>query len=805
MQKGISALIMDKTTCYHCGDVCEQDTITYDGKPFCCNGCKTVYEIFSENNLTCYYDLQQAPGTTPKEVEGKFAFLDNEAVLKKLVEFDDGKSRIVNLYIPSMHCSSCIWVLENLSKLQPAVSTSQVNFPKKTVRITFSSKELSLKNLVLLLSSIGYEPYISLEDYDSGKKAVDRKLIYKLAVAGFAFGNIMFLSFPEYFNPNENDFWLLHYKPIFRWLMFAFSVPVVFYAGWDYFVSAYKGLRARILNIDVPIALGITVLFVRSTVDIMLNLGSGFFDSLSGLIFFLLIGKFFQQRTYSFLSFERDYKSYFPIAVTRIKRDNATKVEETVQVYDIKKGDRILIRNQELIPVDGILISGHAEIDYSFVTGESKPVEKQSGDKLFAGGKQIGGLLEIEAVQTVEQSYLTQLWSNDAFLKDKESSFQTLTDKISQRFTIAVLSIAAISTIFWLVVDASKSLNVFTAVLIIACPCALALAAPFTLGNMLRIFGKKKFYLKNASVIERLAKSSILIFDKTGTITTNVSQQITYFGEPLLPNEQQLLITSLRSSNHPLSRQLYNNLKNLEELRLDSFLETSGKGIEACYKNTCLKLGSERFVKGTTTENKQQTTVHISINDVYKGYYVFYNQYRESIQDVFNQLAKHYKLIVLSGDNEGEKNRLRKLLLSNVSLHFNQSPQDKLDFVQKLQNKGGKVVMIGDGLNDAGALMQSDVGLVVSEDINVFSPASDGIIDASVFNLLPRFFKLSSKAVKIIKWSFVFSFLYNVTGLYFAVTGQLAPVIAAILMPLSSISVVVFTTVATNAIAKKIR
>ena len=250
---------------------------------------------------------------------------------------------------------------------------------------------------------------------------------------------------------------------------------------------------------------------------------------------------------------------------------------------------------------------------------------------------------------------------------------------------------------------------------------------------------------------------------------------------------------------------MYNNLKNLEELRLDSFLETSGKGIKACYKNTCIKLGSERFVKGTTTEDKQQTTVHISINDVYKGYYVFCNQYRDSIKDVFNQLAKHYKLIVLSGDNEGEKNRLKKLLPSNVSLHFNQSPQDKLDFVQKLQKNGDKVVMIGDGLNDAGALMQSDVGLVVSEDINVFSPASDGIIDASVFNLLPRFFKLSSKAVKIIKWSFAFSFLYNVTGLYFAVTGQLAPVIAAILMPLSSISVVVFTTVATNAIAKKIR
>ncbi len=802
MQKGIRAFRMDKTTCFHCGDVCEQDTVTYDGKSFCCNGCKTVYQIFSENDLTCYYDLQQAPGSTPTEVEGKYAFLDKEDIVEKLLEFDDGKHRIVNLYIPSMHCSSCIWVLENLNKLQPAVSSAQVNFPKKTVRITFSANELSLKQLVLLLSSIGYEPYISLEDYASGKKTVDRKLIYKLAIAGFAFGNIMFLSFPEYFNPNENDFWLLQYQPVFRWLMFAFSIPVVFYSGWDYFVSAVKGLRAKVLNIDVPIALGISVLFIRSTIDIIFDFGSGFFDSLAGLIFFLLIGKFFQQRTYSFLSFERDYKSYFPIAVTRIKRAGDTKIEETIQVYDIKKGDRILIRNEELLPVDGVLINGKAQIDYSFVTGESKPVEKQSGDKLFAGGKQQGGLIEMEALQTVEQSYLTQLWSNDAFMKDKESSFQSLTDRISQRFTIAVLTIATAATIFWLVVDSSKALHVFTAVLIIACPCALALAAPFTLGNMLRIFGKKKFYLKNAHVIERLAKTNTIIFDKTGTITTQRKQQIQFFGEKLTTEEEHLLVASLRASNHPLSRQLYDTFSGVKEIELTVFSESSGKGIESCYHDLCLKLGSERFVKGDQETSLQQTTVHISFNGKYKGYFVFYNQYRTAIQKVFNQLAAYYRLIVLSGDNEGEKSRLQKLLPKDVLLFFNQSPQDKLDFVETLQEKGDKVVMIGDGLNDAGALMQSDVGLVVSEDINVFSPASDGIIDASVFDCLPQFFNASVKAVKVIKWSFVFSFLYNITGLYFAVTGQLSPVIAAILMPLSSISVVIFTTGATNWVAK---
>ncbi len=794
---------MDKKTCYHCGDVCQKNAVTFDNKDFCCNGCKTVYQIFSENDLTCYYDLESAPGITPQEVKDKYAYLDTQEIAKKLLEFDDEKHQVVNLYIPSMHCSSCIWVLENLHKLQPAVVSSQVNFPKKTVRITFESAALSLKNLVLLLSSIGYEPYISLEDYTSGKKKINRQLIYKLAVAGFAFGNIMFLSFPEYLNPNENDFWLQQYAPVFRWLMFAFSIPVVFYSGWDYFVSAYKGLRAKILNIDVPIALGISVLFIRSTLDIALGLGTGYWDSLTGLIFFLLIGKFVQQRTYSFLSFERDYKSYFPIAVTRIVRRDTIQKEEIVQVYDIKKGDRILIRNQELIPVDGVLINGNAQIDYSFVTGESNPVEKQSGDTVFAGGKQLGSFLEMEALQTVEQSYLTQLWSNDAFKKDKESSFQTLTDKISQRFTLAVLSIAFLATIFWIVVDASKALHVFTAVLIIACPCALALASPFTLGNMLRIFGKKKFYLKNANVIERLAKTTMIVFDKTGTITTHSKQKISYEGESFTNTEKQIIASGLRASNHLLSRQLYDFLNINTQLTVTSFSEIVGKGIEASYKDVHIKLGSETFVKGKTDLISKQTTVHISINGNYKGYFVFLNEYRNALQKVFTKLSKWYKLVILSGDNEGEKSRLEKLVSNTVTMYFNQSPQNKLDFIKNEQQKGEHVVMIGDGLNDAGALVQSDVGLVVSEDINVFSPASDGIIDASVFKSLPSFFKTSKAAIKIIKLSFLFSFLYNITGLYFAVTGQLSPIVAAILMPLSSISVVFFTTVATNRAAKK--
>ncbi|MBP7469948.1 MAG: heavy metal translocating P-type ATPase metal-binding domain-containing protein, partial [Flavobacterium sp.] len=566
---------MDVQNCFHCGlDIIKEEEIVFDEKKFCCNGCKTVYEIFSLNDMTCYYDFEKSPGATPLDIKGKYDFLDNEGIVSKLLEFQEDKTAIVSLNIPHIHCSSCIWILENLQRLQKGISTSQVNFPEKKVRITYNPEIVSLKTIVHLLSSIGYEPYISLENYETGKNNVDRSLTYKLGLAFFCFGNIMLLSFPEYFEVKE--YWLDNYRPFFRWLIFALSLPSFLYSASGYYVSAYKSIKSGMLNIDIPIALGIIIFFIRSTFDIIMDYGSGFFDSLTGLIFFMLLGKMFQIKTYSFLSFERDFKSYFPIAITKI---NADASEESVPVYDIQKGDRLLIRNQELIPVDGILMSEKAEIDYSFVTGEAIPITKKSGDKVFAGGKQMGKVIEMQVLHSVSQSYLTQLWSNDVFQKEVEQKHKSITDTISRYFTPILLLIAFAGFGYWIFIDANTAFNVFTAVLIVACPCALALTAPFTMGNVLRILGKKKFYLKNALVIEQLAKVDTIVFDKTGTITTNKKSNISFEGKELSEENLILVKNALRGSNHPLSRMLYDFLPEVKRLKVNDFEEITGKGI----------------------------------------------------------------------------------------------------------------------------------------------------------------------------------------------------------------------------------
>ncbi|MBP4137611.1 heavy metal translocating P-type ATPase [Flavobacterium geliluteum] len=792
---------MSEQSCFHCGlTILKNEEIDFDEKKFCCQGCKTVYEIFSLHDLTCYYDFEKSPGATPQDIQGKYDFLDSEAILSKVLEFQEGNTAIVSLNIPHIHCSSCIWILENLNRIQSGISSSQVNFPEKKVRITFDSDQVSLKSIVYMLSSIGYEPYISLENYETGQKNVDRTLTYKLGMAFFCFGNIMLLSFPEYFEIKE--FWLDNYKPFFRGLIFILSLPSLLYSASDYYVSAYKSIKSKMLNIDIPIALGIIVMFVRSTFDVVMNYGSGFFDSLTGLIFFMLLGKMFQIKTYSFLSFERDFKSYFPIAVTRINLDAS---EESVPIYDVEKGNRLLIRNQELIPVDGILISEKAEIDYSFVTGEAVSIEKKSGDKVFAGGKQIGKVIEMEVLFSVSQSYLTQLWSNEIFQKKVLQKHKTITDAISRYFTPILLLIAFAGFGYWIFFDANIAFNVFTAVLIVACPCALALTAPFTFGNILRILGKQKLYLKNALVIEQLAKVDTIVFDKTGTITTIKKSDITYEGVSFSDENLIVLKNVLRASNHPLSRMLYDFLPETKKLKIDDFEEITGKGIVASVENETIQIGSASFVGAPILYESQieKTALHIKIGGIYCGKYTFKNQYRDGLEKLFFALSEKYQIKVLSGDNDGERANLEAVLPKNTELIFNQKPEQKLEFIRQLQEKGQNVMMVGDGLNDAGALAQSNVGISISENVNVFSPACDAILDASEFSRLDYFLQLSQDSIKIIKMSFVLSLLYNVIGLSFAITGNLLPLVAAIIMPLSTITIVSFVTLMSNFYASR--
>lgn len=785
-----------KYTCYHCGDSCSHNKIKLEEKVFCCEGCKMVFEIINKKGLCDYYTLEKNPGLSQKTKlrEGKFAFLDDETLQAKLIHFTSNGQSHITFYLPQMHCSSCVWLLEHLNKIDSGILKSQVNFIKKEVTVVYENQKISLRRVVEILAEIGYEPHISLNDISHKTiKKYNKAKIYKIGIAGFCFGNIMMLSFPEYFSFGVAED--VNLKRFFSIINLFLALPVFFYSASDFFVSSYKSLKQRFLNIDAPIALAVVITFSRSVYEIVTDTGAGYLDSMSGIVFFMLVGRYFQDFTYETLSFERDYTSYFPLGITVINEDGS---EKQIPVSKLKVGNRVKIHHGEIIPADCILFLGKASIDYSFVTGESVPIEKTIGEIVYAGGKQTQGAIELEVVKEVSQSYLTKLWDADTFKENKEEKNKSFIHKLSRYFTYVLFSIAIITGIYWQINNPANVLNSITAILIVACPCALLLSATFTNGNILRYLGRYRFYAKNTSTVETLANADTIVFDKTGTITYQYDAKITYEGELLTDKEQEYIKSLSTQSNHPLSMAISESLSYIKAKRVLEFAEVKGKGLSGVIDNQIIKLGSAQFIGiATNTDNEAGSRVYLSINNTPKGCFVIKNKYRPGLTDLITSLKKKNKVYVLSGDNEKEKENLQLIFGTETQMLFNQKPEDKLAFIKSLQENAKKVVMVGDGLNDAGALKQSDVGIAVTDNMNNFSPACDAIIDGARFDKLNDFIVYCKDDKKIIIGSFILSILYNIVGLYFAVQGNLSPVIAAILMPISSISIVLFTSIST--------
>lgn len=791
-------------TCYHCHDECDRHPVMADDKAFCCEGCRTVYEILQTNQLCDYYRIDTAAGVSMKSQPAlaRYEVLLDREVAARFLDYSDEQFARVRFYLPQMHCSSCIWLLEHLYRIHPGIVDSRVNFLRREVSVRFDKNQISLAAVAQTLAKVGYAPEINMDQlYSTPRQALPVSPTHKIAVAGFCFGNVMLFSFPEYLGLARSGEAAL--GQWFGYLNLALALPVFFYSASDYMTSAWQGLRQRHLNIDIPLALGIIVLFVRTGWEILTGTGAGYADSMTGLVFFLLIGRWYQQKTYYNLSFERDYKSYFPLSV-------ATRTEgaETYKpVHKLQPGDTILIRNGEVVPADGLLKKGQAAIDYSFATGESQPQYHEAGDTLYAGGRQCGEAIELLLLKKPDQSYLTQLWNEQAFQTDKKGKMAMLADQAGRRFTAIILLLSAGALAYWLPRDIHTAINACSAILIVACPCTIALSIPFTLGNILRLLGKHQFYLKNTAVLEHLSTISAAVFDKTGTITDTTAMEVQYSGTPLSDRDTRLIRSLAFHSSHPVSRQIWHWSGGAasDRLPVEDFREETGAGVAGRVAGHLVRIGLSDFVIGPQpAEAKERKGTYLAIDERILGPIYFRNPYRKGCTDIIRQFGQKWKTYLLSGDSDAEKPALATLFPAGEGLHFRQSPADKLRFIEKLQTEGEKVLYIGDGLNDAGALQQSEVGMVVSGGNNNFIPACDVILGADRFQELPAFHQLAMTGVRIVQWSYIVAFAYNAVGLSFALSGEISPVIAAILMPLSSVSIVLFGVLAGNIAAAKI-
>ncbi|MBS0617871.1 MAG: HAD-IC family P-type ATPase [Spirochaetes bacterium] len=591
----------------------------------------------------------------------------------------------------------------------------------------------------------------------------------------------------------------------------ALASVVLVYAAGDFFKNAWRALKQKKIILDFPIALGIAAMFARSAVDILTGGSPGYFDTFMGLIFFLLIGRYVQSRSYAWLNFERDNLLFLPLAV-RVKTATSEKI---TPVQELRVGDRLRLLAGEIAPVRSKVLIAEAAVDYAFITGESEPVVIPRGAILEAGGKVVGQSIEVEVLEDIDPAKLNRIWedagSNAASSSDAEAANAAFTassfaEKILPYFTGIVLVTATAALVYWLPKDGAHAWNAFSAVLVITCPCALAMAKPFSFFTTQSVLARAGLFLKSTAIVEKFFRLRTIVFDKTGTLTSTGKYDTHFVAQAAAVSESELALFAAvaNESTHPLARAVASYRTLSENFIVSDFSEYAGRGLSARCNGRRVVLGSlawlaDNGVAATPPNELSSSAVFAAIDDKYCGYFAIQNTLRSALSQTVAALKKNYAVALLSGDGERERERFvgvfgigsepRAGVAVKDSLYFNATPEKKSQIIGSLQAHG-PVMMVGDGLNDAAAIAAADLGVALTENHSNFSPASDAILSASAFATLPRLIAMAKQAQYVAIAAYVLSFAYNIFGVSVAVSGELTPLFCAILMPLSSLSVI---------------
>lgn len=755
-----------------------------DAGTFCCAGCATVFTALVTSGLGDYYRCEVTPGVSQRAAvereAARFAALDDAGVAARYLERQDGALARAVFTVPSMHCASCLWLLERLWRVEPGIVRSDVDLLRRTVRVTFRPTSVSLRRVAETLASIGYEPMLDMEP-QSGRLSPARRRVYlQLGLAGFAFGNIMLFSVPRYVNGGPLDG---GFQRLFDGLNVLFATPVLLFSAADYFRNAWQAVRHRTLSLDVPVALGLAVLYARSIADIAAGRTEGFLDSFTGLVFFLLIGRLFQQKAFDAIAFDRTFRSFFPLSV---RREVPGGTSAMIPLEQVRVGDRLVVRPGEIVPADAVLVDPAGAIDYAFLTGEQTPVAAAAGDLVRAGGRAAGRAIRADVVRDVSHSQLAGLWNNPVFADAKRDELADLSARFGAWFTVIAVAVAAAGAFAWWP-DARMAVQVATAVLIIACPCAFTLAAPIALGTAMGVLGRAGLFVKSPAVVLALSRVDTVIFDKTGTLTAPAAGgALTVVG--LGAAEVRLARRLAAESIHPVSRALA--ASGPVAGVVDDVGEVAGEGIRGRVDGRRVAIGRPAFIamETGTAIPADETRTGVAIDGRLRGWLALTAPVRSGVDTAARALARTADTWLASGDHETDAPRWRPLF--GARMRFRQTPGDKLAMVAARQQAGARVLMVGDGLNDAGALAAADVGLAVSDETACVVPACDGVLAGAELGRLPAYLTYARRARHVIVLCLWVSILYNAIGLSLALAGLLTPLVTAIFMPVSSLTII---------------
>lgn len=747
-----------------------------------------MYELIVEHGLGAFYACEVPAGTSQRTTgTGTFtdyAVLDTPDAARHYVEREAAGVIHARFAVPAIHCASCVWLVEQLWRFDAGVVSTEVDVLQRVVRVAFRASATSLRVVAERLAALGYPPVIENERDAPAPPRERRALYLRIGVAGFAFGNVMLFSIPRYANGVPLEPW---FQRLFNALNLTFAIPVLLYSAAPYFTSAWRAIRARAITIDIPVALGLAVLFGRSVADIASGRGEGFLDSFSGLVFFLLIGRLLQQKAFDGIAFDRTVRSFLPLSV-RVERAGAlvpTRIEQ------LEPDDVVVIRAREVAPADAILLDTTGRVDYAFTTGESEPAVVRRGDPIAAGGRVVGHALRMRVVRPVSQSRLTAIWNSAAATRRTAPWLAEVSKRFGWGFTAAALLLAAIGAMLWWP-DVAQAASVATAVLIIACPCALTLAAPITLGTAMGRLGRAGLYLKHPAVLLDLSRVDAVVFDKTGTLTLP-DADVTQHGCALTNQDRELVSRLAAESVHPVSRAVA--ARHARTGGVTDVHDIPGCGITGIVDGHRVTIGTSALVAvraGVRIPSEQYSGVSpktwVAIDGRVAGWFSTGDRLRPGAIDAVTTLSRACRIRLLSGDRPVDTARWIDLFGGRA--HFAMTPDDKLAAIVEERAEGRHVLMVGDGINDAGALMAADVGIAVSDDTACLVPACDAIVRGDRVTSLPDYLAYARRARRVVVACFVVSLAYNAIGLSLALAGRLTPLATAILMPVSSLTIV---------------
>ena len=783
---------MSQVKCSHCQLEFDTSAMIYEkGEKdlfFCCNGCQGVYHLLSNDGLSSFYDkIGKNNLQKPLALGVDSSNFDMESFKKRYIKTTkEGFSR-VDLIIEGIHCAACIWLNEKILDETDGVVEAKINFTTNKAKIIWDETIIPLSHIIDKIRSIGYNAYPYEQTISSTKSTQNnRDYFLRMSVAIFASMNIMMIGVAKYTGfftgMSENMLQMVHFA---EWI---FATPVLFYSGWIFFRGAYFGLRNKIITMDFLVISGASLTYIYSLYILFGGSGHSYFDSVAMIITFVLVGKYLEVLgKKDAMDVMDSIKAQIPLEATIIKDDS----KEIIPIDSIAIGDIIEVKNGEKASVDGVVISGTTSFDESTLSGESLPVEKTIGDKIFSGTINLDRVIRYKATKDYAHSTLNHIVELLEEALSSKPKIEEMTNELSKYFSITILLLASITFGSWYLfgLDFENSLIITISVIVIACPCALALATPIASLVGISWLGKEGLLFKEAKFIETLSKATTVVFDKTGTLTQGKLQVISLS----IPLDQldihttNLLYSLADSSTHPVSRAIAHYLKehipNIQTISLDTIEQIPAVGIRASHD------GVEIF-GGRTDKNLENTSYTFSIKNQPIITFELTDQLRDDAKATIEFLHKNnIETIICSGDNENVVRKIAKELAIK-EYHFGISPQEKGPLVTQLRNNEKIVVMVGDGINDTLALSLADIAIAMGNGSDVALSVSDIVILNDKLEGIKKSFIISKRTFSFIKQNLAISLVYNLITIPIAVMGYVIPLVAALSMSLSSLLVV---------------